>query len=220
MYISLCCNSLATVCPYCYYERILCDYPYHCDGNPSFWQLPGSCWWPYVQAMAASKPFCLGDRLSPINTGGKLYGYWSANCHLLLFRYSVWKLFPSFLASPWPHSAFSLLHSYSHRLSSFSHPHLAHSSFLSVLFWTFPHPISLLLTSLSSFPLFFYSHSFSWCQFSKLLTAYTSIRIDLSNHFLPLSSFTHPPPQLHYLCLIPLPSFRHCLPLFFTHFMS
>lgn len=54
--------------PACYYDRILCDYPYNCESNPSFWQLSVSCCWPYVQAMAVSEPFCLGDRLSPINT--------------------------------------------------------------------------------------------------------------------------------------------------------
>lgn len=47
--------------------------------------------------MAASKPFCLGDRLSPINTneiqtGRKLYGHSSADCHILLYGYSVWEL--------------------------------------------------------------------------------------------------------------------------------
>lgn len=69
-YIFLCWTSSATVCPYCResVERILCDYPYHCEGNPSFWQLSLSRCGPYVQAMAASKPFCLGDRLGPINT--------------------------------------------------------------------------------------------------------------------------------------------------------
>lgn len=59
-----------TLCLYCCesIERILCDYSYHCEGNPSFWQLSASRCCPYVQAMAVSKSFCRGDRLGPINT--------------------------------------------------------------------------------------------------------------------------------------------------------
>lgn len=38
------------------------------EGNPSSWQLWASRRQPYVQAMAASRPFCLADRLSPINS--------------------------------------------------------------------------------------------------------------------------------------------------------
>lgn len=105
MHLSLCCNSLATVCPYCCYERILCDYPYHCEGNPSFWQLSVSCCRPYVQAMAVSKPFCLGDRLGPINTNEiTTRESYMATRQLTVIYYSFvivfWKFFLSFLLSP------------------------------------------------------------------------------------------------------------------------
>lgn len=127
----MCSNSLATVCPYCWesIEWILCDYPYHCEGNPSFWQLSLSCCWPYVQAMATSKPFCLGDRLGPINTNEIQTGETTAYSYISLrLRYSAQKFSSEasklvfnifFFFSVWPSS---FLICGSRIVTSFSYP--------------------------------------------------------------------------------------------------
>lgn len=127
----MCSNSLATVCPYCWesIEWILCDYPYHCEGNPSFWQRSLSCCWPYVQAMATSKPFCLGDRLGPINTNEIQTGETTAYSYISLrLRYSARKFSSEasklvfnffFFFSVWPSS---FLICGSRIVTSFSYP--------------------------------------------------------------------------------------------------
>lgn len=75
-------------------DRILCHYSYRREGNPSFWQLSASCCWPYVHAMTASKPLCLGDRLSPINSNEPQTG-WSPRQQttVTLLPYSLWNFF-------------------------------------------------------------------------------------------------------------------------------
>ena len=177
----MCCNSLATICPYCWesIEWILCDYPYHCEGNPSFWQLSLSCCWPYVQAMATSKPFCLGDRLGPINTNEIQTGETTAYSYISLrLRYSarkfsseasklVFNIFFFFcVAFFFPNLWFS--HSDFFQLPSC----LSHSFILSSL-----HPCPTPSYSQLSFPQPLLP-SFPWCHFS-LSTAHTSINTDL-----------------------------------------
>lgn len=82
--------------PHCVFvvDRILCHYSYRREGNPSFWQLSASCCWPYVHAMTASKPLCLGDRLSPINSNEPQTG-WSPRQQttVTLLPYSLWNFF-------------------------------------------------------------------------------------------------------------------------------
>lgn len=42
--------------PFGAHGEILCDHSYHCEGNPSFWQLPAPRCRPYVRGNAASNP--------------------------------------------------------------------------------------------------------------------------------------------------------------------
>lgn len=56
-----------------------------------FWQHSVSCWWPYVQAMAVSKPFCVGDRLGPINAN-------ESYITNFLFRFEDVVAFPGFFS--------------------------------------------------------------------------------------------------------------------------